>query len=193
MKFRSKIQAALFIAGAASLAVMAICWFMRGIGFFYSLGVTALTVFTHVIIRYIGAILASAMPKSIKNPCCPIYRVGKREQELYKKLKFKRLKNSAPTYDPEEFDFSKRSPDELLYNSCHAGLTHAIIVLLSFAPILYSVPFKNPLIFVITSVTAACFDGYFVLIQRYNRPRYLKLAERSANKQEVKQHEKSDS
>lgn len=179
MKFKSKIQAALFISGLVSLVVMAVCCFLKDIGFFYSLGVTALTVFTHVMIRYAGAALASAMPGFIKNPDNPLYRVGKREQELYKKLKFKKLKGFAPTYNPEEFDISVRTPQELVCNSCHAGLTHAFIAVLSFAPILYAIPFGSPWVFVITSVAAACLDGYFVFVQRYNRPRYIRLAERA--------------
>lgn len=178
MKFKSKIQAALFIAGAVSAAVMVFCWFLRDIGFFYSLGVTALTVLTHVLIRYLGAMLASAMPKALKNPEHPVYRVGKREQELYRRLGFKKMKKFAPTYNPDEFDFSVRSPKELLYNSCHAGMTHAIIVVLSFAPILYTLYFGSFWVFFITSLIAACFDGYFVLVQRYNRPRYRRLAAR---------------
>lgn len=179
MKFKSRLQAALLIAGAASLAVMAVCWFFKDIGFFYSLGITALTVFTHVVIRFAGAAIASSMPERIKSPDNPIYRVGWREQALYKKLGFKKLKSFVPTYDPREFDFSERTPRELVSNSCHAGLTHAIIAALSFLPIFYALPFGNVWIFVITSLAAACADGYFVLVQRYNRPRYQKLAERA--------------
>lgn len=181
MKFKSRFQAALFISGAVSILVMAVCLFLRDIGFFYSLGVTALTTLTHVLIRYLGAVLASIMPKALKDPDCPVYRVGKREQKLYRRLGLKKLKRFVPTYDPDEFDFSARSPEELLYNSCHAGMTHAIAAILSFAPILYTLCFGSFWVFFITSLLAFCFDGFFVLVQRYNRPRYRRLAGRMSD------------
>lgn len=60
-------------------------------------------------------------------------------------------------------------------NEYGAELVHEIIVVLSFVPILASIPFGGLVVFVITSVLAACFDAIFIAIQRYNRPRIVKL------------------
>ena len=42
-----------------------------------------------------------------------------------------------------------------------------------------AIPFGALPVFVITSTLAACFDAMFVLMQRYNRPRIMKLLEKA--------------
>lgn len=179
--FKSKFQAAMALGSAISFAVMLICFFLNDIGFFYSLGVTALTFFTHFMIRYLSAIIASAFPKRLKDPGGWWYQPKKWEKPLYKKIGVKKLKGRIPTYDPEQFDIEKRTPFELLYASCHAELTHEIIVVLSSLPMLYTLKFGSFPTFLITSLFAACFDMIFVIVQRYNRPRYIRFARNHPN------------
>ena len=50
-----------------------------------------------------------------------------------------------------------------------------MIVVLSFVPIVAGVWFGVYPVFVITSILAAMFDLIFVMIQRYNRQRVIKL------------------
>ena len=59
-----------------------------------------------------------------------------------------------------------------------AELVHEGIIVLSFAPILASLAFGATWVFVLTSVLAACYDMLFVVMQRYNRPRILRLMEK---------------
>ena len=179
MHFKSKFQAFLALGTAISFAVMTVCFFLRSISFFYSLGVTALTFFTHFMIRYLGALLASLFPKKLKDPGRRWYQPKKWEKPLYRALGIKNMKGSVPTYDPDQFDFKKRTPYELLYASCHAELTHELIVVMSFLPMLYTLKFGTIKIFLITSLLAACFDMFFVIVQRYNRPRYIRYARQS--------------
>ncbi len=186
MKFKSSMQKALFFMSTASFAVMAACFFLRDIDFFESLGITALTVFTHAMLRYIGAVIVALMPKSFTDPSRRCYQPKKWEPALYKKLGFKKLKNRAPTYDPDEFDITKRTPPELLQNSCRAEAIHKIIALMSFLPVLYSLRFGALPVFLITSVAGAGLDLYFVAVQRYNRPRLIKYAESFNNKSKEK-------
>jgi hypothetical protein len=84
-----------------------------------------------------------------------------------------------PTYDPESFDSRLRTWDEIAGAMCQAELVHEVIILLSFLPILASIPFGALPVFAITSVLAACYDGMFVIMQRYNRPRIVKLVEKA--------------
>lgn len=100
------------------------------------------------------------------------------EKQLYKKLKVKQWKNKMVTFDPDLFDTEKHSLDEIVQAMCQAELVHETIIILSFVPILASFRVGALSVFVITSVLAACLDLVSVIIQRFNRPRVIKLIER---------------
>lgn len=103
------------------------------------------------------------------------YQCRSWEKKLYKKLRVKRWKSSMPTYEPSMFDYKKRSWDEIAQASCQAELVHEVIILLSFLPVFFSAWFDAVIVFIITSVLAALFDLIFVIIQRYNRPRIMRM------------------
>jgi hypothetical protein len=103
------------------------------------------------------------------------FRVSAGELKLYQKLKVKKWKDKMATYDPDCFDSRKRSWEEIAQAMCQAELVHELIVVLSFLPVFAAIPFGALPVFVITSVLAACFDAMFVVMQRYNRPRIIKL------------------
>lgn len=103
------------------------------------------------------------------------FQVSDFEQNLYKKLKVKKWKDKMPSYDPGFFDSRIHSWDEIAQAMCQAELVHEVIIPLSFVPILAAIPFGALAVFVITSFAAACFDAIFVIMQRYNRPRIIKL------------------
>lgn len=107
------------------------------------------------------------------------FQVSAAEQKLYKKLKVKKWKTKMMTYDPNSFDRKLHSWDEIAQAMCQAELVHEVIILLSFVPIAASIPFGEVWIFAITSVLAACFDAAFVIMQRYNRPRIIKLIKKT--------------
>ena len=107
------------------------------------------------------------------------FRVGMAEQRLYKKLRVKQWKGKMATYDPSCFDSKLHSWDEIAQAMCQAELVHEVIIVFSFLPVFEAIPFGALPVFVITSVLAACLDAMFVVIQRYNRPRIIKLIEHS--------------
>lgn len=102
------------------------------------------------------------------------YQICPFEKKLYKILKVKKWKNKLPTYSEETFSVKKRSLDEIVQATCQSEITHEVIALLSFLPLLASLKFDSFMVFFITSLLAACFDLSFVIIQRYNRPRLVK-------------------
>ena len=63
---------------------------------------------------------------------------------------------------------------------CQAELVHEVNAAVSFVPLLFSVWVGAFPIFLITSIIAAGFDLLFAVIQRYNRPRVMRLAVRTA-------------
>lgn len=105
------------------------------------------------------------------------FRVSAAEKALYQKLRVKKWKGKMATYDPDCFDSKLHSWDEIAQATCQAELVHEVIIILSFLPVFAAIPFGTLPVFVITSVLAACFDAVFVVMQRYNRPRIIKLAE----------------
>ncbi len=100
------------------------------------------------------------------------------EPHLYKLLRVKRWKNRMPTFESGFFDIRQRSLHEIIGATCQAELVHETIIVLSFLPIILSYCFGALPVFVITSVVSALIDAVFVIIQRYNRPRLVALAER---------------
>lgn len=97
------------------------------------------------------------------------------ENKLYERLNVKHWKGIMPTYDNNLFDHAKHSWDEIAQASCQAELVHETIILLSFVPIVFAIWFDAIMVFTLTSVLAALFDMSFVIIQRYNRPRIIRL------------------
>ena len=103
------------------------------------------------------------------------------EPGLYKALRVKRWKAHMPTYSPEIFDPRQRSWDQIAQAMCQSELVHEAIAVLSFLPLAVCLACgdtEDVPVFAATSVVAACFDLVFVVMQRYNRPRALRLAAR---------------
>ena len=106
----------------------------------------------------------------------PWFQVGQRETRFYNKLRLKHWKNRMPTYAPDLFDPDRHSWDEIAQAMCQAELVHETIVVFSFLPLLAAIWWDSFGVFLVTSLCAAALDLSFVFIQRYNRPRVLRLA-----------------
>lgn len=103
------------------------------------------------------------------------YQLHPFEIRLYKFLKVKKWKGKLPTYDPSCFDPQSHSWDEIAQAMCQAEIVHKVIIAFSFLPLLAAIPFGAFGVFLITSIIAAMCDLTFVIIQRYNRSRIIKL------------------
>ena len=97
------------------------------------------------------------------------------EAKLYKALRVRRWKGRLPTYAPSQFSLETQSPEQILRNMCGAEAVHEIIMVLSLLPIGLSGFFGTPGVFLGTSLAAALFDSLFVIAQRYNRPRLMRV------------------
>lgn len=100
------------------------------------------------------------------------------EAPLYKKLGVKRWKEHVPTYNPSAFSLSDNTLEQVIANMCQAEVVHEVIVLCSFLPLVFSLVFDSFGVFLITSLLAAAFDTVFILLQRYNRPRLVRLMQK---------------
>lgn len=142
---------------------------------FLPLAITFGTTAYHFLMRlFIGHTLQHLLNNHV-NYRAKWFQVRPAEQKLYKKLRVKKWKGKLPTYAPGTFDPHLHSWDEIAQASCQAELVHELIIPFSFLPLLAAIPFGALPVFVITSLLSALFDAMFVIIQRYNRPRILKL------------------
>ena len=103
------------------------------------------------------------------------YQISKFEKALYKKLKVKKWKNKMPTYNSDLFNPKLHTWNDIAQAMCQAELVHETIVVLSFVPIVEGIWFGEYPVFVVTSILAAMFDMIFVIIQRYNRQRVIRM------------------
>lgn len=144
--------------------------------FVYSLGVTFFTFLYHFVMRLLVGLVCDKFVKT--NPESKWFNQRPFEKKLYKFLKVKKWKEYIPTYYPEAFDIEKNTLEQIEKNMCGAEVVHEIIMVLSFIPLLFAIPFGVFPVFFITSVIASLVDFVFVIVQRYNRPRIIKLRQR---------------
>ena len=97
------------------------------------------------------------------------------ERKLYKKIQVKKWKKWFPTFNPQDFDLKGRSVTEIVQVTCQAEVVHEVNMVLSFVPIVFSIWFGSLGVFLLTSCAAFFFDSIFVIMQRYNRPRLIRL------------------
>lgn len=98
------------------------------------------------------------------------------ENRLYQLLKVKKWKNKLPAYNPELFSIKEHTWHEIAQAMCQAELVHETNMALSFLPLIAVRWFGAFPVFLITSVCGALFDFVFVIMQRYNRTRVVRMA-----------------
>jgi len=141
--------------------------------------ITFLTTMLHLALRLIvGEIITLIGRHHLWDYNRPWFQLSSREKQLYKVLKVRKWKNKLITAIPEQFDLKERSCEELLQNMTQAEIVHEISMIASFVPMLLIIPYGEAAVFIITSVAGCVADWLFVIIQRFNRPRVLRLMKR---------------
>ena len=143
-----------------------------------SLAITAGTISYHFVIRYVVAGIFNSVMQNRADLSKTWYQQRRWEEKLYKKLHVKKWKSKMPTYETENFDLRIHTPEEIAGAMCQAELSHEVIVIFSFLPLLTVPAFGAFWVFLITSVLSAMIDLSFAIMQRYNRPRIMKLCKR---------------
>ena len=167
------------------LALSAICltgWLILGYSVMLTLFITFATFLYHLAIRMaVGGILNKLTAGGVDYKSA-WFRQSRFEAGLYRRLKVHKWKLKLPTYVPENFSLKGNTPEQVASNMCCAELVHEVNVVVSFVPVALSIAIPvlrdTIIVFVLTSVAAALFDLLFVIVQRYNRPRILRMAER---------------
>lgn len=100
------------------------------------------------------------------------------EPRLYETLRVKNWKDKLPSYDPTLFSPKVHTWDEIAQAMCQAELVHEACAVLSFLPLFAAVRFGAFPVFFLTSLCGAALDLIFVVMQRYNRPRVVRIAQK---------------
>jgi hypothetical protein len=140
--------------------------------FLLSLAITAGTTGYHFVMRLAVGWLVTLIVRRPLDPNGFWFRQRRFERNLYRALRVRRWKSKMPTYSPEEFSLAQNTPEQIIQNSCKAELVHEWIMCASFLPLLASILWGAFPVFLITSILAAGLDCCFVIMQRYNRPRF---------------------
>ena len=174
----------IIITSAVMPAIAVLCtalYLRRGQDVFLTLAITFATISYHFIMRLIvGGIVNSTMHNHA-DLSRPWFRQRDWERKLYRLLRVKKWKGRVPAYRPDFFDLSRHTPDEI---------AQAIILPLSFLPIFASIWVGALPAFVITSVISAGLELVFIVTQRFNRPRIIRMLAHRQNAQKKKENGK---
>lgn len=170
-----KAMAFITVMAAAAAAVFGALYLCSSLDIFLTLLITFATISYHFIMRLIVGGCVKAVMQNHADLSKPWYQQKTWEKNLYRILRVKKWKAKVPTYDPDSFDLKRHTPDEVAQAMCQAEITHEIILPLSFLPIPAAIWVGALPAFVITSVLAAVMELFFIVTQRFNRPRIMRM------------------
>ena len=160
----------------ATLTILTVALYnATSIDIILTFGIILGTTSYHFIMRLLVALIINLTMSNREDYTMSSYQVSNFQNRIYNKLNVKKWKNRMPTYDASLFDVKVHSLQEIVQAMCQAELVHEMIVVLSFVPIVAGFWFGAYPVFVITSALAAMLDLMFVMVQRYNRQRVIKL------------------
>lgn len=175
-----------FCITAGTFVGMLLCifaWQMYHLAPLYSLAITFGTFFYHMAMRLIvGGLIHTCKHNRFD------YRKGwfqplPFEAAFYRAIRIRAWKKKIPTFESAFFDVQQQSLENIIMATCQAESVHEVIVVLSFLPLFAAIPFGAFAAFLITSLAAATVDMIFVLLQRYNRPRLMRLMKKRSLQQ----------
>lgn len=171
---KNTMCSAAILAFAGFAVSTAFCIYSGG-SLWLTLAITFGTISYHLIMRLIVGYLFLRFTADLSKKW---YRLNPWEIRLHKLLKVKKWKDKLPTYSPETFSLKDHTLNEIAQTMCRSELVHETNIVLSFLPLSAAIFFGSFWVFFITSAAAAVFDLLFVIIQRYNRDRIMKIVSR---------------
>ena len=149
------------------------------------IGITAFTIMYHFWVRIIMGNVSKLFKKHINYRNC-WFKERKFEKKLYNFLRVKEWKGKALTYNPEQFSLKDNSLETIANTMAKSEVDHWINEAISVSTIFFGFIWKQLwLAFLVSAVVAMIFDSQFIIIQRYNRPRVIKILEKENEKQQM--------
>ena len=145
-------------------------------GFVQWTGITTFTIMYHLWLRIIMGNVTKLFKISYTQPW---FHEKAFEKKLYELLRVKKWKDKALTYNPELFSLKDNSLQSIANTMSKAETDHWVNELISLSTLFFGLIFGSGFVaFLITAIAAMLFDGQFIVIQRYNRPRVVRLIEK---------------
>ena len=148
------------------------------------IGIVSFTIMYHFWVRIIMGNVSKLFKKHIHYKQW-LFEERKFEKKLYKFLRVKKWKDKALTYNPESFSMKEHSLEEIANTMAKSEIDHWINEAISLSTLLFIIPWGLFWPFIISALSAMIFDSQFIIIQRYNRPRIVKLLERKSNSKAI--------
>ena len=153
-------------------------------------GIVFFTIMYHFWVRIIMGNVSKLFKKHIHYKQ-PWFKERKFEKKLYKILRVKSWKDKALTYNPEQFSLKDNSLETIANTMAKSEVDHWINEVISLTTILFAIPWNFLFwAFLISAIVAMVFDSQFIIIQRYSRPRIVKILERETKKGKEEKKEK---
>lgn len=169
------------IISLVGLLVSGAIYYFAGSPIFFSLAITFGTMLYHFAMRLAVGHIIDAKYHNRMDYTKKWFTQRAFEPKLYKLIRVKKWKKRFPTYNPQDFDLKYHSVSEIIQTTCQSEVVHEVNMVLSFVPVAFSVWFGSLGVFLITSCAAFLFDSIFVIMQRYNRPRLIRLMKRTSS------------
>ena len=167
-----------FAAGSAACIAFALLYRRCGWSWARAAAVTGGAVACHMALHFLAPVILALACRRQYRADSWWFRPKAWEAPLYRFLRVKAWKKSALTYDPREFSLKEHSIEEVINNMCHSEAVHELSAALAFTTLLLAVPFGAFPVFLLTAILAAGIDLAFAAIQRYNRPRLMRIRDR---------------
>ena len=132
----------------------------------------------HFVMRFLVGTVVNGIMKNKANYKNIWFREKRFENKLYKLMHVRKWRKYIPTYDLNTFDTSQKNVQDIVEATCQAEIVHEVIMVFSLLPIV-TIPFLGgAAAMIITSILAMLFDSLFVILQRYNRPKLVRVMKR---------------
>ena len=132
----------------------------------------------HFVMRFLVGTVVNGIMKNKANYKNIWFREKRFENKLYKLIHVRKWRKYIPTYDLNTFDTSQKNVQDIVEATCQAEIVHEVIMVFSLLPIV-TIPFLGGAgAMIITSILAMLFDSLFVILQRYNRPKLVRVMKR---------------
>ena len=146
--------------------------------FFEIITITIGITLYHFAMRLAVGTVVNLIMKNKANHNSIWFREKSFEKKFYNLLRVRKWKKYIPTYSPDTFDTNKKTVKEIVGATCQAEIVHEVIMALSLLPIAV-IPFLGGAAAIVTtSFLSMMIDSVFVILQRYNRPKLVRVMER---------------
>jgi len=167
----------MYIVILISVITSAICLFLHYSGKTETDSVLWAGIVAFMIVYHLwGRIIMGNVTKLFKyNYSSWWFQEKKFEKGFYQLLRVKKWKGKALTYNPEAFSLEKHTLEEIAQVMTKSEVDHWVNEVISLISILFSLIWGEVWIFILTAILAMIFDAQFIVIQRFNRPRILRI------------------